>query len=152
VNKARSRAARVPPALAIAAGGFTVADFTAEVRDVTGQPGYTIRKTAYDLRKVRGKHLADKPGCIRRYLVLTGAARTISACSPSGNTSSRPARPADPPHFPLLDRHRLVQALSLEMMALFAGLGIAAGGFVNLIWTHRSTLIWPHRGQVAAGL
>ena len=25
-------------------------------------------------------------------------------------------------------------------------------GFVNLIWTHRSTLIWPHPGQAAAGL
>ena len=25
-------------------------------------------------------------------------------------------------------------------------------GFVNLTWTHRSTLIWPHPGQVAAGL
>jgi hypothetical protein len=25
-------------------------------------------------------------------------------------------------------------------------------GFVNLMWTHRSTLIWPHLGACAAGL
>jgi hypothetical protein len=29
---------------------------------------------------------------------------------------------------------------------------VVGGGFVNLIWTHRSTLIWPHPGLVAAGL
>ena len=40
----------------------TVADFTAKVRDMTGQAGYTIRNAAYDLRKLRGKHLAGKPG------------------------------------------------------------------------------------------
>ena len=25
-------------------------------------------------------------------------------------------------------------------------------GFVNLMWTHRSTLIWPHLGACAAGV
>jgi hypothetical protein len=59
--------------------GFTVADFTAKVRDITGQTGYTIRNAAYDLRKLRGKHLADKPGRTRRYLISAGAARIISA-------------------------------------------------------------------------
>ena len=44
-----------------------------------GQDGYTIRNAAYDLRKLRGKHLADKPGRTRRYLISPGAARIISA-------------------------------------------------------------------------
>src|SRR5208282_3776179 len=63
VNKPRSRAVLAAAlALAIAPGGFTVADFAAKVRDMTGQTSYTSRKAAYDLRKLRGKHLADKPG------------------------------------------------------------------------------------------
>ncbi len=33
--------------------GFTVADFTAKVRAMTGQAGYTLRNAAYDLRKPR---------------------------------------------------------------------------------------------------
>ena len=61
VNKPRSRAALAAAlALAIAPGGFTVADFTTKVRAINGQAGDTIRNAAYDLRKFRGKHLADK--------------------------------------------------------------------------------------------
>ena len=40
VNKPRTRAVLAAAlALAIAPGGFTVADFTAKVRDMTGPPG-----------------------------------------------------------------------------------------------------------------
>jgi hypothetical protein len=58
-------------ALAIAPGSFTVADFTAKARAMTGQVGYTTRNAAYDLRKLRGKHLAVRrtpfgPNRIRR--------------------------------------------------------------------------------------
>ncbi len=66
-------------ALAIAPGGFTVADLAARVSAMPGHDGYTIRNAAYDLRKLRGKHLADKPGSTRRYLISPGAARIISA-------------------------------------------------------------------------
>ena len=80
LNKPRSRAVLAAAlALAIAPGGFTVADFAAKVRDMTGQAGYTIRNAAYDLRKLRGKHLAGKPGRSRRYFISPGAARIISA-------------------------------------------------------------------------
>ncbi len=41
--------------------------------------GYSIRQAAYDLRKLRGKQLVDKPGQARRYYVGTPAARTIAA-------------------------------------------------------------------------
>ena len=50
-------------------GGFTVAHFAAKVRDMTGQASYTTCSAAYDLRKLRGKHLADKPGRTRWYLI-----------------------------------------------------------------------------------
>jgi hypothetical protein len=68
-------------ALAAAPAGFTVAAFAAKVRDMTGQndADYTIRQAAYDLRKIRAKHLLDKPGRSRRYHVPPDAARTITA-------------------------------------------------------------------------
>ena len=51
--------------------------------------GSTVRQAGYDLRKLRGKHLVDKPGRTRRYQVRAPAARTI-----------RPAHPARPSHRP----------------------------------------------------
>ena len=46
---------------------------------MTGQASYTTRQAAYDLRKLRGKHLTDKPGRSRRYYIPPDAARTIAA-------------------------------------------------------------------------
>ncbi len=80
LNKPRIRAA-LSAALALTAAplGFTTAEFTAKVQQMTGQNGYTTRQAAYDLRKLRGKCLADKPGRTRRYHVPLQAARTIAA-------------------------------------------------------------------------
>jgi hypothetical protein len=134
VNKPRSRAVLAAAlALAIAPGGFSVADFTAKVRDMTGQAGYTIRNAAYDLRKLRGKHLVDKPGRTRRYLISPGAARIISALltlredviAPLLAGVADPRIRRTPRHWTDIDRH--YQALRLEMMALFADIGIACG-------------------------
>jgi hypothetical protein len=66
-------------ALAVAPGGFTVGQFTATVHTLTGQTSYTVRQAAYDLRKLRGKQLIDKPGRSRRYHIPHTAARTIAA-------------------------------------------------------------------------
>ena len=68
-------------ALAVAPAGFTVAEFTAKVRAMTGQTpeDYSVRQGAYDLRKLRGKQLVIKPGRTRRYHVPEFAARTITA-------------------------------------------------------------------------
>ena len=68
-------------ALAVAPDGFTVADLATKVRSLTGttDTGYTVRQAAYDLRKLRGKHLVVKPGRTRRYQVPGAAARTIAA-------------------------------------------------------------------------
>ena len=134
VNKPRSRA--VPAAalaLAIAPGGFTVAGFAAKVRAMTGQAGYTIRNAACDLRKLRGKNLAGKPGRTRRYLISPAAARIISALltlredviAPLLAGVADPRIRRTPRHRTEIDRH--CQALRLEMMALFADIGIACG-------------------------
>ena len=66
-------------ALATAPGGFTVGQLAAKVHALTGQSTYTVRQAAYDLRKLRGKRLIDKPGRSRRYQLPPEAARTIAA-------------------------------------------------------------------------
>lgn len=65
-------------ALATAPGGFTVGQLAAKVCTMTGH-SYTARQAAYDLRKIRGKRLIDKPGRSRRYHLPDDAARTIAA-------------------------------------------------------------------------
>ena len=74
-------ALRAALALAPAPHGFTVGDFAAKVHAKTGtsDADYTIRQAAYDLRKLRGKQLVDKPGRTRRYRVAALAARTVAA-------------------------------------------------------------------------
>jgi hypothetical protein len=80
LNKPRIRAALAAVlALALAPGGFTAAEHAARVRQITGRDGYTARQAAYDLRKLRGKQLIDKPGRGRRYHVPPDGARVISA-------------------------------------------------------------------------
>ena len=82
LNKPRMRdALRAALALAPAPNGFTVAEFTAKVHAITGHnhAGYSVRQAGYDLRKLRGKQLVDKPGRTRRYHVPPLAARTIAA-------------------------------------------------------------------------
>ena len=80
LNKPRIRAAlSAALALAPAPGGFTVAEHAARVRAMAGHDGYTTRQAAYDLRKLRGKQLIDKPARTRRYHVPPDGARTIAA-------------------------------------------------------------------------
>jgi hypothetical protein len=80
LNKPRIRQAlSAVLALSAAPAGFTVADLAAKVQAMTGQADYTIRQAAYDLRKLRGKRLVDKPGRTRRYHLPPPAARTIAA-------------------------------------------------------------------------
>ena len=80
LNKPRIRAAlSAALALAPAPRGFTAAEHAAKVRDITRHDGYTTRQAAYDLRKLRGKQLIDKPGRTRRYHVPPDGARVIAA-------------------------------------------------------------------------
>ncbi len=133
LNKPRVRAAlSAALALAVSPDGFTVAQHAAAVQRMTGMAGYTFCQSAYDLRKMRGKNLADKPGRSRRYHIPPEAARTIAALlvlrdqviSPiiAGVRSPRTGR--KPAHWTAVDRD--YEHLRVGMQALFAHLGITA--------------------------
>src|SRR5262245_21128860 len=133
LNKPRIRAA-LTAALALppAPGGFTAAEHAARVRQITGQDGYTTRQAGYDLRKLRGKQLLDKPGRTRRYHVPPQAARIIAALltlrdhviAPilAGVRSPRMGR--KPKIWTAADRR--YETLRIDMQDLFRDLGITA--------------------------
>jgi hypothetical protein len=134
LNKPRTRAALAAVlALSPAPDGFTVADLAAKVHTMTGHTDYTIRQAAYDLRKLRGKHLVDKPGRTRRYHVDDQPARTIAAVLAlrdqiigpivAGVRSPRMGR--KPAHWTQIDRD--YETLRINMHALFGNLGITTG-------------------------
>jgi len=133
LNKARMRDALAAVlALAPAPNGFTVGEFTAKVRAMTGrsEAGYSIRQAAYDLRKIRGKQLVDKPGRSRRYTVPAPASRTITALltlrdqviAPilAGVRSPRQGR--KPSHWTAVDRD--YERIRIDMQTLFTDLGL----------------------------
>jgi hypothetical protein len=135
INKPRARATLVAVlALAAAPDGFTVADLAAKVRSLTGQGDgdHTVRQAAYDLRKLRAKHLVVKPGQTRRYHVPPDAARTIAALTVlrehvigpilAGVRVPRRGRP--PTTWTQVDRD--YETLRQGMQTLFHDLGIAA--------------------------
>jgi hypothetical protein len=132
LNKPRIRAALAAVlALAPAPHGFTVAEFAARVRQMTRRDGYTTRQAAYDLRKLRGKQLIDKPGRTRRYHVPPQAARIIAALlalrdhviAPILAGIRSPRRGRRPTHWTLIDRD--YETLRTSMQTLFSDLGIS---------------------------
>jgi hypothetical protein len=131
LNKPRIRAALAAVlALSAAPGGFTVADLAAKVHAMTGNTSYTTRQAAYDLRKLRGKQLVDKPARTRRYRVPTLAARIITALltlrdhviGPILAGVTNPATPSRPTQPTPIDQ--AYDALRTGMHALFEHLGI----------------------------
>lgn len=67
-------------ALCLKPGGFTAAEHAAKVNSLTGeQLGYTVRQSAYDLKKLRGKGLLDKthPNG-RQYQTTPEGSRTLN--------------------------------------------------------------------------
>jgi hypothetical protein len=134
INQPRVRAALAAAlALAVAPQGFTAAQFTAQVRAMTGQTpeDYSTRQGAYDLRKLRGKQLVNKPGRTRRYHVPGHAARTITAIltirdkiiAPLIAGIRTPRRGRPPKTWTNIDRD--YETLRLAMHTLFTHLGIA---------------------------
>ena len=132
LNRPRMRAAlAAAAALAPAPGGFSVADFAARVQAMTGRESYTIRQAAYDLRKLRGKNLAVKPGKSRRYQIPPEAARIITALltlrdhviAPVLAGIRRPGSGPKPAHQSPVDDD--YAALRAGMQALFGHLGIS---------------------------
>ena len=119
-------------ALAPLPDGFTVADLTAKVAAITGRTGYTTRQAAYDLKKLRGKRLIDKPGRSRRYLVPAAAIRAITAILTLREKVIAPLVAGvrdDNDHTPSdctrIDRD--YQTLRADMRVLFDDLGITTG-------------------------
>ncbi len=134
INVPRIRAALAAAlGLAVAPQGFTVAEFTAQVRAMTGQApeDYSVRQGAYDLRKLRGKKLVLKPGHTRRYHVPETAARTITALltlrekviAPLAAAIRTPRRGRPPKTWTTTDRD--YETLRLDMQTLLNHLGIA---------------------------
>ena len=131
LNKPRIRAAlSAALALASAPHGFTIAEHATKVRALTHHNGYTARQAAYDLRKLRGKGLAAKPGRTRRYHIPPEAARTIAALlalrdqviAPILAGIRSPRRGRKPAHWTRIDRD--YETLRTGMQALFHDLGI----------------------------
>ena len=133
LNQARIRDALAAVlALSPAPDGFTIGEFAVKVHAMTGQTSssYSTRQAAYDLRKLRGKQLVDKPGRSRRYHVPPHAARTIAALltlrdhviAPilAGVRSPRMGR--KPKVWTAIDRH--YEQLRIDLQSLFTDLGL----------------------------
>jgi hypothetical protein len=131
LNKPRVRAVLAAlVALAPAPRGFTVAELTDKVRELTGNDDYRVRHAAYDLRKLRAKGFVEKPGRSRRHLVPPAAARTVTALSIlreqvlnpmlAGIRSPRQGR--KPSTWTRVDRD--YESLRIGMQTLFADLGL----------------------------
>ena len=133
LNKKRMRdALSAVLALAPAPHGFTVGDFAAKVHAMTGTSDaqYSIRQAAYDLRKLRGKQLVDKPARTRRYRVPARAARTIAALltlrdqviAPILAAVRSPRMGRKPAHWTRVDRD--YEQIRINMQTLFNHLAI----------------------------
>ena len=118
-------------ALAPAPRGFTVAEHATSARRIAGHDGYTTRQAAYDLRKLRGKQLIDKPGRTRRYhWGAPRAVRTIAALlalrdhviAPILAGVRSPRMGHKPAHWTHVDRD--YETLRVAMPALFHDIGI----------------------------
>jgi hypothetical protein len=117
-------------ALATAPGGFTVGQLAAKVGTMTGHNDYTVRQAAYDLRKIRGKRLIDKPGRSRRYHLPSEAARTIAALltlrdhviAPILAGIRSPRMGSKPTTWTTVDRD--YEQIRIKMQTLFGHLGI----------------------------
>ena len=134
LNKARNRSViHALLGLSTKPDGFTSAELAQAVRQRTGSDdeSYTQRNAAYDLAKIRGKHLVERLGQSRRYEVRPDGLRTMCAyllireevIKPVLAGVSRPQSPNPDPMGPL-DRHYV--ALRNELIRTFETIGIAA--------------------------
>jgi hypothetical protein len=131
LNKTRMRAVvEAVIALSASPNGFTVSDIAARVRQRCTP--YGPRHAAYDLKKLRGKHIVCRVGHTRRYTSLASGLRAITALVVLRNKAIKPllaaARPLHPTRGGLnpkpIDAH--YHALRFAMQGIFHELGIAA--------------------------
>ena len=135
INKPRTQAVLAAAmALACSPGGFTAADFTAQVRMALGKTTaeYDTRRGAYDLKKLRGKDLIARTPKSRRYTVPLQALRSIAALvilrekiiRPILAGIGKPKLGRKPKNWSPLDEH--YELIRQNMFTLFEDLGIAA--------------------------
>lgn len=120
--------------LAPAPQGFRVAEVAAQVQALAGPAGppYTVRHAAYDLKKLRAKHLLEVVPGSRRYRVPPTAVSTIAALvilrenviKPllAGMSARKMGR--EPKNWSPIDAH--YETLRQDMRVLFDDLGLVA--------------------------
>ena len=121
-------------ALSPSPNGFTASDVAARVRASGDQhhAQYGPRQAAYDLKKLRGKHIVARIGRTRRYEALPNGLRAMTALIVLRNKAIKPLLAAARPLRPIrrasnpqpIDTH--YRALQLAMHGVFHELGIAA--------------------------
>ena len=135
LNKARMRAVvEAVIALSPSPNGFTASDVAARVHAIGNDrhAQYGPRHAAYDLKKLRGKHIICRIGRTRRYEPLPNGLRAITAFVVLRNKAIKPLLAAARPLHPTrgaqnprpIDTH--YHALHLAMQGVFLELGIAA--------------------------
>ena len=117
-------------ALSPSPNGFTAADVAARVRDRHAQ--YGPRHAAYDLKKLRGKHIVCRIGRTRRYEPLPTGLRAMTALLVLRNKAIKPLLAAAQPLRPLRGAHNPkpidahYHAIRIAMQGVFHELGLAA--------------------------
>ena len=115
-------------------GGFTVGDLATKMQEMAEYPKaqYGKRQAAYDLKKLRHKHIVEKAGRSRRYLVASEGIQTICALLTLREKVIKPLVAAagklrtapKPKNYAAIDIH--YENLIKEMRSTFATLGITA--------------------------
>jgi hypothetical protein len=135
LNKARMRTVvEAVIALSPSPNGFTASDIAARVcalgNDRHSQ--YGPRHAAYDLKKLRGKHIICRIGHTRRYEPLASGLRAITALVVLRDKAIKPLLAAAQPLHPMRGAHNPkpidahYDAIQLAMQGIFHELGIAA--------------------------
>jgi hypothetical protein len=134
LNQVRMRAVvEAVIALSPSPTGFTASDVAARVRAIGDEhhAQYGPRQAAYDLKKLRGKHIVARIGRTRRYEALPSGLRAMTALIVLRNKAIKPllaaARPLQTRRVSNpqpIDTH--YRALQLAMQGVFHELGIAA--------------------------
>ena len=114
--------------------GFSVSEFTAKVREMTGSPPekYSVRQGGYDLKKVRSKLILEPIPKTRRYTIVYDRLRAVAAIltirekllKPIAAGVCKPRRGRRPANPGTLDAH--YEVLRRDLLTLLSQLGIAA--------------------------
>jgi hypothetical protein len=135
LNKARMRqVVEALIALSPSPNGFTASDVAARVRALSKQSPcqYGPRHAAYDLKKLRGKHIVRRIGHTRLYEPLPTGLRAITALLVLRNKAIKPLLAAAQARHPTRGAHNPkpidahYQTIRVAMKGVFHELGLAA--------------------------